>query len=150
MTGWRIGFLFAPAVIAQEILKVHQYNVTCASSVSQSAALAAVTDGYDDATPMKIEYAKRRDYVYNRLLDMNLTVIKPDGAFYFFIQLPEGFSTSLSFCLELVEKAGVAVVPGNAFSELGEGYFRLSYAYSMDTLIEAMNRLETFLSNKTK
>lgn len=149
MTGWRIGFLFAPTVIAQEILKVHQYNVTCASSISQRAALAAVTDGYDDALPMKMEYAKRRDYVYNRLLDMNLNVIKPDGAFYFFIQLPEGSSTSLSFCLELVEKAGVAVVPGNAFSEFGEGYFRLSYAYSMDTLIEAMNRMETFLSNKT-
>jgi len=148
MTGWRIGFLFAPAAIAREILKVHQYNVTCASSISQRAAMAAVTDGYDDALPMKMEYAKRRDFVYKRLLDMNLRVIKPDGAFYFFVQLPEGSSTSLSFCLELVEKAGVAVVPGNAFSELGEGYFRISYAYSMDTLIEAMNRFEIFLTNK--
>ncbi|RFU69908.1 aminotransferase A [Bacillus sp. V59.32b] len=145
MTGWRIGFILAPAAICKHILKVHQYNVTCAASVSQKAAYAALTEGIDDARPMKEEYAKRREYVYYRLNQMNLQVVKPDGAFYFFVKLPDGYKSSLDFCLELVEKAKVAVVPGDAFSQLGEGYFRLSYAYSMDTLATAMDRIETFL-----
>ncbi|CAH0345890.1 aminotransferase A [Bacillus sp. CECT 9360] len=145
MTGWRIGFILAPAAICKHILKVHQYNVTCAASVSQKAAYAALTEGIDDAKPMKEEYAKRREYVYYRLNQMNLQVVKPDGAFYFFVKLPDGYKSSLEFCLELVEKAKVAVVPGDAFSQLGEGYFRLSYAYSMDTLTTAMDRIEAFL-----
>ncbi len=145
MTGWRIGFLFAPANICQHILKVHQYNVTCASSISQRAALAALTDGFNDALPMKTEYVKRRDYVYERLQAMNLEVIKPDGAFYFFVRLPQGYDSSLDFCLELVKKAKVACVPGDAFSQLGDDYFRISYAYSMETLKEALNRIENFL-----
>ena len=145
MTGWRIGFLFAPANLCQHILKVHQYNVTCASSISQMAALEALTNGFDDALPMKSEYMKRRDYVYERLQGMNLQVVKPDGAFYFFVKLPEGYHSSLEFCLELVRKTKVACVPGDAFSVLGDGYFRISYAYSMDTLKEALDRIETFL-----
>ncbi|WP_409305231.1 aminotransferase A [Peribacillus sp. SCS-155] len=144
MTGWRIGFIFAPAVVSRHILKVHQYNVACASSVSQKAALAALTDGFNDALPMKEEYSKRRDYVYNRLTGMTLDVVKPDGAFYFFIKIPDGYGSSLDFCLKLVEEAGVAVVPGDAFSPVGEGYFRLSYAYSQDTLREALDRMEKF------
>lgn len=146
MTGWRIGFILAPAAICKHILKVHQYNVTCAASVSQKAAYAALTAGFDDAKPMKEEYAKRREYVYYRLNQMNLQVVKPDGAFYFFVKLPDGYKNSLGFCLELVEKAKVAVVPGDAFSQLGEGYFRLSYAYSMDTLATALDRMQAFLS----
>lgn len=145
MTGWRIGFILAPAAISGHILKVHQYNVSCASSVSQMAALAALTDGFDDAKPMKDEYAKRRDYVYGRLAEMKFDVVKPDGAFYFFVRIPEGYESSLQFCLELVEKAKVSVVPGDAFSLLGEGYFRISFAYSMDTLKSAMDRIEAFL-----
>lgn len=145
MTGWRIGFLFAPANICQHILKVHQYNVTCASSISQRAALEALTVGFDDALPMKSEYIKRRDYVFERLQNMNLQVVKPDGAFYFFVKLPEGHHSSLDFCLELVKKAKVACVPGDAFSLLGDGYFRISYAYSMDMLKEALDRIEHFL-----
>jgi aminotransferase len=145
MTGWRIGFLFAPANLCQHILKVHQYNVTCASSISQRAALAALTDGFNDPLPMKTEYVKRRDYVYERLQAMNLEVVKPDGAFYFFVKLPQGYHSSLDFCLELVKKAKVACVPGDAFSELGDDYFRISYAYSMETLKEALDRIEHFL-----
>ncbi len=145
MTGWRIGFLFAPANLCQHILKVHQYNVTCASSISQRAALAALTDGFNDALPMKTEYVKRRDYVYERLQAMNLEVVKPDGAFYFFVKLPQGYHSSLDFCLELVKKAKVACVPGDAFSQLGDDYFRISYAYSMETLKEALDRMENFL-----
>ena len=145
MTGWRIGFLFAPANVCQHILKVHQYNVTCATSISQRAALEALTNGFDDALAMKSEYIKRRDYVYERLQKMNLQVVKPDGAFYFFVKLPAGYHSSLDFCLELVKKAKVACVPGDAFSLLGDGYFRISYAYSMDMLKEALDRIEHFL-----
>jgi aminotransferase len=146
MTGWRIGMLFAPEYVAKHILKVHQYNVTCATSVSQMAALEALTVGIDDAEPMKREYATRRDYVYDRLVSMNLDVIKPEGAFYFFVKIPRENISSFDFCMELVDKAKLAVVPGSAFSELGEGYFRLSYAYSMDTLKEGLDRLEKFLN----
>ncbi|MDW7615381.1 aminotransferase A [Peribacillus simplex] len=146
MTGWRIGLLFAPVAISQHILKVHQYNVTCASSISQRAALAALTAGKDDAIPMKTEYARRRDYVYSRLQAMKLEIVKPNGAFYFFIKLPEGYTSSIDFCLNLVKQERVAVVPGDAFSPLGEGYFRISYAYSMETLEKALDRIEAFLS----
>lgn len=146
MTGWRIGMLFAPEYLAKHILKVHQYNVTCATSISQMAALEALTHGVNDAEPMKKEYAVRRDYVYNRLTSMNLDVIKPEGAFYFFVKIPHENISSFDFCMELVDKAKLAVVPGSAFSELGEGYFRLSYAYSMDTLKEGLDRLENYLN----
>jgi aminotransferase len=148
MTGWRIGLLFAPAAISQHLLKVHQYNVTCAASISQRAALAALTAGRNDAIPMKTEYARRREYVYGRLQAMKLEIVKPNGAFYFFIKLPEGYASSLDFCLKLVQQKKVAVVPGDAFSPLGEGYFRISYAYSMETLEKALDRIEAFLAKK--
>ncbi|WP_026583093.1 aminotransferase A [Bacillus sp. J33] len=146
MTGWRIGLLFAPVNLAKHILKVHQYNVTCASSISQMAALEALTTGKNDAIPMRQEYAKRRDYVYERLVNMGLDVVKPDGAFYFFIKMPPVSMNSFDFALSLVEKAGVAVVPGSAFSTYGEGYFRISFAYSMETLKEGLDRIERYLT----
>lgn len=149
MTGWRIGLLFAPKEIAQHILKVHQYNVTCATTISQAAAVEALTNGIDDAIPMKKAYEERRDYVYSRLVKMGLEVIKPDGAFYFFVKIPQ-LKTNLNsfdFCLSLVEKVRLAVVPGSAFSSFGEGYFRLSYAYSMGTLEEGLNRLQAYLED---
>jgi aminotransferase len=148
MTGWRIGLLFAPKEITQHLLKVHQYNVTCATTISQAAALEALTNGLDDAIPMKQEYEKRRDFVFSRLESMGLEVVKPDGAFYFFVKIPPLTETlnSFEFCLQLVEKAKLAVVPGSAFSIYGEGYFRLSYAYSMETLEKGLNRLETYLN----
>lgn len=150
MTGWRIGLLFAPKEITQHILKVHQYNVTCATTISQAAALEALTNGLDDSLPMKQEYQKRRDFVFSRLESMGLEVVKPDGAFYFFVKIPPltEVLNSFEFCLQLVEKVKLAVVPGSAFSEFGEGYFRLSYAYSMETLAEGLKRLETYLSTR--
>ncbi len=144
MTGWRVGFIFAPDVIAKHILKVHQYNVSCATSISQHAALEALTNGKNDAHEMKEEYLKRRDYMYMRLKKMNLNVVKPDGAFYFFVKLPSQYKNSFEFALTLVEQARVAVVPGSAFSPLGEGYVRLSFAYSMETIKKAMDRMEQF------
>lgn len=146
MTGWRIGLLFAPAYLSQQIIKVHQYNVTCASSVSQRAALEALTVGINDAEPMRDDYRMRREYVYNRLTYIGLDVVMPDGAFYFFIKVPTTKLNSFDFCLDLVDKVNLAVVPGSAFSALGEGYFRISFAYSMETLEEACNRLEKYMT----
>ncbi|MDQ0270674.1 aminotransferase A [Cytobacillus purgationiresistens] len=147
MTGWRIGLLFAPETIAKHILKVHQYNVTCASSLSQMAALEALTIGIDDAIPMKQEYMHRREYVYDRLKNMGLEVVKPDGAFYFFVKMPSVNMNSFDFALALVEKSGVAVVPGSAFSSYGEGYFRISFAYSMDLLKDGLDRIESYIQS---
>ena len=147
MTGWRIGMIFAPSSITEHILKVHQYNVSCASSVSQMAALEALTAGINDAVEMRQAYMERREYVYERLTNMKLSVVKPDGAFYYFVKLPEPFTNSFDFALQLVQERGVAVVPGSAFSPLGEGYIRISFAYSMEVLAEALDRLEAFLKD---
>jgi aminotransferase len=151
MTGWRIGFLFAPEYLTKHILKVHQYNVSCANSIAQKAAFEALTVGINDAIPMKKEYLKRRELVYARLTKMGFEVVKPDGAFYFFVKIPSYISlNSFDFALELVRKAKVAVVPGSAFSEFGEGYFRLSYATSTEKLEIALNRIEQFLLDYPK
>ena len=145
MTGWRIGLLFAPENINKHILKVHQYNVTCATSIAQMAAIEALTIGINDALPMKEAYLERRDYVYDRLNKMGLDVQNPDGAFYFFVKIPFNDISSFDFCLSMVKEEKVAVVPGSAFSSYGEGYFRLSFACSMETLEEGLNRIETYL-----
>jgi aminotransferase len=147
MTGWRIGLLFAPENICKHILKVHQYNVSCANSIAQKAAYEALTVGINDALFMKKEYLIRRDYVYKRLCAMDLEVIKPDGAFYFFVKIPTIIHlNSFDFALDLVHQAKVAVVPGSAFSEFGEGYFRLSFACSHEKLVEGLNRLDQYLT----
>lgn len=147
MTGWRIGYLLAPAWLSKHILKVHQYNVSCATSISQYAALAAIKEGREDPLAMKEAYKKRRDYVFQRITNMGIEVIKPDGAFYFFPKIKTDKS-SFDFCLQLVDEAGLALVPGDSFSKYGEGYVRLSYAYSLETLEEGLNRLEAFLTSK--
>ncbi|MGG0238695.1 aminotransferase A [Bacillus rhizoplanae] len=148
MTGWRIGFLFAPNFLASQILKVHQYNVTCATSIAQYAAIEALTAAKDAPRMMRHQYKKRRDYVYNRLVQMGLTVEKPTGAFYLFPYIGNLNSSSFDFAIELVKEAKLAVVPGSAFSEYGEGYIRISYAYSMEMLKEGCDRLETFIQQK--
>ncbi|MGF9962923.1 aminotransferase A [Bacillus rhizoplanae] len=148
MTGWRIGFLFAPNFLANQILKVHQYNVTCATSIAQYAAIEALTAAKDAPRMMRHQYKKRRDYVYNRLVQMGLTVEKPTGAFYLFPYVGNLTSSSFDFAIELVKEAKLAVVPGSAFSEYGEGYIRISYAYSMEMLKEGCDRLEMFIQQK--
>ncbi|WP_102027523.1 aminotransferase A [Salirhabdus sp. Marseille-P4669] len=147
MTGWRIGFLLAPKEIAKHILKVHQYNVSCPSSISQVAAIEALTKGKHDAYAMKEAYHKRLEFVYNRLVDMGLEVVKPNGAFYLFPKFPIEKMTSFELGVDLVEKVGLALVPGDAFSNLGQRYMRLSYAYDMSTLTEGLNRLEHYLNH---
>ncbi|KAF6563778.1 aminotransferase A [Paenibacillus sp. EKM202P] len=145
MTGWRIGFTLAPAEITQHMVKVHQYNVTCASSISQYAALEALTVGVDDALPMREEYRKRRDYVHGRLTDMGIPLEKPEGAFYLFPSIAHFGLSSMDFTLKLLEEQGVAVVPGDAFSSYGEGYIRLSYAYGQDILEQGLDKIERFV-----
>jgi len=149
MTGWRIGFTFAPAYLTEQMLKVHQYNVTCASSVSQYAALEAMANGLDDAVPMQEQYLLRRDYVYDRLVAMGVDVEKPDGAFYIFPSIKRFGLGSLEFATKLLHQEKLAVVPGDAFSPLGEGYIRISYAYAMSQLEEGMDRLERFIHSLT-
>ncbi|MBC1323606.1 aminotransferase class I/II-fold pyridoxal phosphate-dependent enzyme [Listeria welshimeri] len=147
MIGWRIGFLLAPENLTKEMLKIHQYSVTCASSISQKAALEAITNGKDDAFQMRTEYKTRANFTQERLEKMDFTVIPPDGAFYFFVKLPDEITeNSFDWAVRLAEEAKVAVVPGNAFSEKGDRYFRLSYATSFNNLAEALDRMATFLA----
>ncbi|MED4014935.1 aminotransferase A [Sutcliffiella cohnii] len=151
MTGWRIGFVFGPENVMKHMLKVHQYNVSCATSISQYAALQALTVGADDAITMNETYKQRMEYVYNRLQAMGIESVKPNGAFYIFPSIEQFGLSSFDFAVKLLEEAKVAVVPGSAFSTCGEGYIRLSYACDMETLIKAMDRLEQLtLSLKQK
>ncbi|WP_047982966.1 aminotransferase A [Ornithinibacillus californiensis] len=145
MTGFRIGYALAPQWIANHMLKVHQYNVSCASSISQYAALEALTNGLADPIKMKEVYQQRRDYVVNRLVKMGLTVNNPNGAFYLFPHFSKQGMTSFELGLDLVKKSKVALVPGTSFSSLGEGYMRLSYAYHQDTLQMGLDRIEHYV-----
>lgn len=147
MTGFRIGFIFAPEYLSNELLKVHQYNSTCASTISQYAAIEALTNGINDAIPMKEDYIKRRDYVYERLISIGFDVKKPTGAFYIFPSIKNFSSSSFDFALSLLESAKVAVVPSTAFSGNVEGYIRISYAYSFELLEEALNRISEYIDN---
>jgi len=147
MTGWRIGFFFAPEIVTKHALKVQQYSISCATSISQKAALEALTNGINDANTMRNEYEKRLNYVYERLTSMGLEVEKPTGAFYLFPSIEKFGQTSFDFALDLVNKHGVAVVPGSAFSKYGEGYVRISYAYSFDTLEKGLNRIEQYIQS---
>ncbi|QPC46162.1 aminotransferase A [Mangrovibacillus cuniculi] len=145
MTGWRIGLLFGPTWLLREVLKVHQYTVSCASSISQAAALQALTVGKNDALPMRDAYKERRNYMQLRLEQIGFEVIKPGGAFYFFVKIPTHVDlSSYDFCIDVAHKAKVAMIPGSAFSTYGEGYVRLSYACSMETIEEGMDRIEGY------
>ncbi|MBH0228952.1 aminotransferase A [Halobacillus yeomjeoni] len=148
MTGWRIGYLLAPEWLAKEILKVHQYNVSCPSSISQYAALEALKNGAADPQHMKSSYLSRRDYVFQRLKSMGLDPVLPEGAFYIFLKFPLAGKSTFDRAVQLVEEAGVALVPGDAFSQFGKGHMRLSYAYSEETLKVGLDRLEEFLSKE--
>ncbi|WP_280768110.1 aminotransferase A [Salipaludibacillus daqingensis] len=150
MTGWRIGFIFAPKEICKHLIKVHQYNVSCASSVSQYAALEAMKNGQDDPVHMKEQYEKRRNFMMRRLEEIGLPTVMPTGAFYAFPSIEKSGMTSFDFAMKLLEEEELAVVPGDAFSFLGEGYVRLSYAYRIEELEEALLRLEKFWNKVTE
>ncbi|SHF13304.1 aminotransferase A [Caloramator proteoclasticus] len=146
MTGFRIGYTLSPSYITKHMIKVHQYLNTCATSISQYAALEALTNGIDDSITMKNEYKKRRDYVYDRLIKMGFDVVRPKGTFYIFPNIKKYSNNSFNFALSLLENEKVAVVPGSAFSQYGEGHIRISFAYSMEELKLGLDRIEKFIS----
>ena len=146
MTGWRLGFIFAPANFTAQLIKSHQYLVTAANTMAQHAAVEALTVGKNDAEPMKKEYIQRRDYIMEKMTDFGFEIIKPDGAFYIFAKIPAGYDQdSFAFLKDFAHKKAVAFIPGAAFGQYGEGYVRLSYAASMGTIREAMKRLEEYM-----
>jgi aminotransferase len=147
MTGWRIGFTFAPSYLSSEMLKVHLYNSVCASTVSQYAAIEALSNGMDDPAEMVVEYRKRRDYVCARLANMGFDIANPEGAFYVFPSIKHTKMKSFDFALRLLQETGLAVVPGDSFSGGGEGYIRMSFAASMEILEEGLNRMEQFIQS---
>ena len=146
MTGWRLGFIFAPAAFTAQLIKSHQYLVTAANTMAQYAAIEALTAGKDDAQPMKAEYVQRRDYIIEQMTELGYQIIKPDGAFYIFAKIPAGYNQdSFAFLQDFAEKKAVAFIPGVAFGQYGEGYIRLSYAASMETIKEALKRLKEYM-----
>ncbi len=145
MTGLRIGYICTNSDLYKEIIKVHQYMVTCASSISQYGALAGLKYCLDDAQIMKESFKKRRDYVYERLINMNIDVTLPKGAFYMFPSIKKFNLTSEEFCYKFLQDKRVGVIPGNAFPNSGEGYVRISYANSINNLKIAMDKLESFV-----
>jgi aminotransferase len=146
MTGWRIGYTYAPAQIIEHLLKLHQYMVMCAPTVSQYAAIEAIRNGDEDAAMMRNEYNMRRRYLVDRLNAMGLTCFEPEGAFYAFPDIRSTGLTSEEFCEKLIYSKLVAVVPGNAFGDCAEGFIRISYSYSLKHITEALNRMEAFLN----
>ena len=149
MTGWRMGFIFAPATLTAQIIKTHQYLVTAATTQSQFAAIEAFKNGANDAEPMKIEYLKRRDFIIEKMTALDFKIIKPDGAFYIFAKIPVDLEQdSFTFCLDFARKKSVAFIPGIAFGQYGEGFVRLSYATSMENIKTAMMRLEAYVTDE--
>ncbi|MCY6482790.1 aminotransferase class I/II-fold pyridoxal phosphate-dependent enzyme [Clostridium aestuarii] len=142
MTGLRLGYVCADSKLMNNIMKVHQYNVSCAPSIVQWGAYEGIRSCLGDVEYMKNEFIKRRDYVYKRLIEMGFEVNLPKGAFYIFPCIKKFNMTSDEFCEKLLNEAKVAVVPGSAFGKGGEGYLRISYCCSMEELKEALNRIE--------
>lgn len=149
MTGWRIGLIFAARELVAQIIKTHQYLVTSASTQSQFAAIEALKNGADDALPMKKEYFKRRDYIIEKMSDLGFKIIEPDGAFYIFAKIPADLEQdSFKFAVDFAKENAVAIIPGIAFGQYGEGFVRLSYAASMDMIEQAMARLTDYVTKK--
>lgn len=145
MTGWRLGWACAPHYIMQQMLKLHQYAIMSSPTTSQYAAITALRDCLPDTVKMKNEYNIRRRFVVDGFNKLGLTCFEPQGAFYVFPCIRSTGMTSEEFCEKLVHSKRVAVVPGNAFGECGEGFVRVSYAYSVAHLREALKRIGEFL-----
>lgn len=145
MTGWRLGYVCGPEPIIKEMTKLHQYAIMCAPTTSQFAAIEALKNCDSDVEKMRLTYADRRNYVVRRLEEMGLSCFMPEGAFYVFPSIEKFKLTSEEFCLELLEQEHVVVVPGTAFGDSGEGFIRISYAYSLEDLKTALDRLEHFI-----
>ena len=147
MTGWRLGYVCAPHEIIAQMLKIHQFAIMCAPTTSQYAAVEALRSCDDEVAAMKEEYNGRRRYLMARFKEMGLQCFEPYGAFYVFPSIKEFGMTSDEFATKLLESKKVAVVPGTAFGASGEGFIRISYAYSLDQLKLALDRMEEFIAD---
>ena len=145
MTGWRLGYACAPDTILKQMLKIHQFAIMCAPTTSQYAAVEALNNGDEDVARMREAYDQRRRFLVKALRDMGFDCYEPQGAFYVFPNIKRFGMTSDEFALKLLEEEKVAVVPGTAFGDCGEGYLRISYAYSLQDLKRALERLERFV-----
>ena len=145
MTGWRLGYACGPEPILRQMIKVHQYAIMCAPTTSQYAAVAALRDCDAEIARMRESYNQRRRYLLKRLEEMNIPCFEPEGAFYIFPNISKFGLSSEEFCTKLLTEEKVAVVPGTAFGNSGEGFVRISYAYSQEQLREAMNRMQRFV-----
>ena len=145
MTGWRLGYACGPEVIIKQMLKIHQFAIMCAPTTSQYAAVEALRNGDEDVAKMREEYNGRRRYLMHRFQEMGLSCFEPFGAFYVFPCIKEFGMTSEEFATKLLNSQKVAVVPGTAFGDCGEGYLRISYAYSLEDLKKALDRMEIFI-----
>ena len=145
MTGWRLGYACAPANILSQMLKIHQFAIMCAPTTSQYAAVSALRNGDGDVEMMRESYNQRRRYLMYAFKEMGLDCFEPYGAFYTFPSIKRFGMSSDEFATRLLMEEKVAVVPGTAFGECGEGYLRISYAYSLDNLKEALGRIQRFI-----
>ena len=145
MTGWRLGYACGPAEIMKQMVKIHQFAIMCAPTTSQYAAVEALKNGDEDVRIMREEYNHRRRYLLNEFKRLGLPCFEPFGAFYVFPSIKKFGMSSDEFCTRLLKEEKLAVVPGTAFGDCGEGFIRISYAYSLDNLKMAMERLERFL-----
>lgn len=151
MTGWRLGYCCGPQLIMQQILKLHQFAIMCAPTTSQYAAVEALKNGDEDIAKMREAYDERRRYLVARLREMGMECFEPYGAFYVFPSIKNFGMSSEEFATKLLEEEKVAIVPGTAFGDCGEGFMRISYAYSIQDLKRALDGIERFVSRrKTK
>ena len=146
MTGWRLGYLMAPKPLLSQMLKLHQYAIMCAPTVSQFAAVEAMVNGEEDVENMCAEYNRRRVFIYEGLKRIGIDCVMPEGAFYIFPDIRKFGMSSEEFCERLLYEEKCAIVPGTAFGDSGEGYARISYAYSVKHISEALEKIERFIS----
>ena len=145
MTGWRLGYACGPQVILKQILKIHQFAIMCAPTTSQYAAIEALRHGDDDVEKMRDEYDRRRRFLLNAFEEMGIECFEPYGAFYMFPSIKKFGMSSDEFATRLLKEEKIAVVPGTAFGDCGEGFLRITYAYSIDDLKAALERIERFI-----
>ena len=145
MTGWRLGYACGPAPVMKMMIKLHQFALMCSPTTAQYAAIEAMNNGDEDVEKMRGEYDMRRRYIVDELNKMGLTCFEPEGAFYVFPSIQSTGLTSEEFCERLLKEKHVAVVPGNAFGDSGEGFIRISYCYSIKHITEAIKRMRAFL-----
>lgn len=145
MTGWRLGYLAAPAVILEQMLKIHQFAIMCAPTTSQYAAVEALKNGDEDIARMKKAYNERRKYLMRAFAELGMDCFEPYGAFYIFPCIKRFGMSSDEFANRLLQEEKIAIVPGTAFGDSGEGYLRVSYAYSLEDLQKAISRIRRFV-----